>query len=222
MSLVEKITRNVMGALNDLVDKTANTGREARQLVRDLGEKISATEQSYIDVKATVTLLTNTRDAAQNDANKWEDNAKKAIKKDDEELARKCLEKKQLYDTKAKGYQNQIDVMKPQVELLSQQLDSLRSKHEEMSNNTDLLEARSESAQAQQKASTIISGITNDNITGEFDRLEKNVAKEEARSQAMVEEANKRSGKDLLAAVEDLDKKDSIDEALAKLKREAA
>ena len=52
----------------------------------------------------------------------------------------------------------QIDAMKPQVDLLEHQLEALHAKHEEMSNNTDLLEARSETAKAQQTAGAIISG----------------------------------------------------------------
>ena len=36
--LITKIARNISGAVNDLVDKTANTGREARQLVRERGQ----------------------------------------------------------------------------------------------------------------------------------------------------------------------------------------
>jgi phage shock protein A len=216
--LISKIARNISGAVNDLVENTANTGREARQLVRDLGDKIAATEQAYIDVKANVVLLTNNRDSAQAESDKWQENAKKALKKNEEALARQCLEKKQEYDAKVKGCQNQIDAMKPQVELLDSQLEALRAKHDEMSNTTDLLEARSETAKAQQKASTILSGIASDDVTSEFERLDKKVSKDEARAKVMLEASDQRSGKALADSVAALDKKESVDEELAKLK----
>lgn len=221
MGIFEKISRNVTGALNDLLDGSADTGREARQLVRELGEKIETTEKSYIDVKANLKLLENNRDFNQKESNKWKENAQKALGKNDENLARQCLEKKQEFDTRAKSFQNQIDSMKPQIELLEHQLDSLRKKHDEMSNTTDLLEARSETAKAQQKATNIISGINTKDITSDFDRLTKNVSKEEARAQVMMENEDKKSGKDLIESLEALDKKDSVEDELAKMKAES-
>lgn len=220
-TLVEKITRLVSGRVNDMVEQSANTGVEARQLVRDLGQKIDATNDSYVDVKATYVLLQNNLKDSQAKSATWRDNAAKAVTKKDDNLARECLEKKHTYDTQAQGYQNQIDAMKPQVELLETQLKALQDKHEEMSNRTDLMSARSETAQAQQKASSIIGSIASDNIGGEFDKLDKTVKKQEARAQVMMSSADQATGKDLQDSVDALDKKQTIDDELAQLKAAA-
>lgn len=216
--ILNKLARNVTGAVNDLIDNNANTGREARQLVRDLGEKIGATESAYTDVRANIVLLENSRNSEQKESDKWKDNAQKALQKSQEDLARQCLEKKQEHDAKVKGYQNQIDTMKPQVELLEHQLEALRNKHDEMSNSTDMMEARSETAKAQQKAGAIISSINSDSITSEFDRLDKNVRKEEAKATAVSAMADQHTGKALSDSIAALDKKETVDEELASMK----
>lgn len=216
--IIGKLLRNLTGSLNDLVDNTSNTGVEARQIVRDLGEKIAATEKSYIDVKATYVLLQNNLKDAQAESDSWKQNAQKAVDKKDDDLARQCLDKKHGFDSQAKSYQNQIDVMKPQVDLLEHQLDALKEKHEEMGNQTDLLAARSDTAKAQQKAGQIISSIASDDLTSDFSTLEKNVSKDEARAQAVMGIADKASGKDLTDSLAALDKKQTIDDELASMK----
>jgi phage shock protein A len=215
--IVDKIVRNVIGSVHDIVDNTSDAGTEARQIVRELDDQITKTESSFIDVKATYTLQQNALKAAQDESEKWKSNAQKALDKGDEALARQCLERKAVFVEKANTLKATVDSLKPQVDTLEAQLNALKAKLFQMDSKSDLIEARSDVAKAQQKAATIIDGIGNSNLTSDFDALENKVKKSEARARVMSEQANAKSS--LENAVNSLDTAVSIDDELASMKK---
>jgi len=216
MSIFEKIARAVKGTVNDALDKTADAGRDARQIVRDLEDQIGHVQQAMLDVRAENEVLKQKNTKQQAEVDKWANAAAKAVKAGDDNLARECLTKKSEANTLLQTYTDQLAKFQPTVDQLNKHLADLVAK-KELANRTDLIAARSEMADAQTKAATVISGIGGSSAIADFDKLEDQVAKKEARANAATEMADEQTGKSLDDRVAALGNT-SIDDELAALK----
>ena len=217
MSIFDKIANTFKGAVNDAIDSTADAGRDARQIVRDLEDEIGKVEQAMLDVRAENEVLKQKGAKQSAEVTKWADAAGKAVKASDDGLARECLTKKAAAVTLLNTYTEQLAKFEPTVKQLNTHLVDLRTKKEELANRTDLIAARSGMADAQTKAATVISGIGGNSRINDFDKLEEQVAKKEARANAATGMADEVSGKSLEDRVAALGGT-NIDDELAALK----
>ncbi|WP_199031394.1 PspA/IM30 family protein [Ralstonia sp. ASV6] len=88
---------------------------------------------------------------------------------------------------------------------------------------TELIEARSQVAKAQETAAAVITNIgSTRNLANDFGKLEDGVLKQEARAAAATRIADQDSGKSLQDRVDALGKATSIDDRLAALKKSIA
>ena len=220
MSLFEKIARTFKGVVNDAVDNTADAGRDARQIVRDLEDQIGKVEQAMLDVRAENEVLKQKRDKQQAEVNKWLTAATKAAATDDN-LALECLTKKAAATALLQTYTDQLAKFEPTVNQLNQHLLDLRAKKNDLADRTDLIAARSEMADAQTKAATAMSGIGGGSLVTDFNTLEEQVAKKEARAAAAVGMSDEITGKSLEDRVAALGNT-SIQDELAALKAHPA
>lgn len=217
MSLLEKISNIIKGALNDAVDSAADAGRDARQIARDLKEQIQTAEQAMLDVSAEHALMAQKVAKDLEEVKRWTDAAQRSVDKSDDNLARDCLVKKADANKLLQTHQAQLEKYTPSVAQLKAHLNDLRVQLADIESRTDLIVARSEMANAQEHAATIISGIGGNNRLEEFNRLEQSVDKKEARANAATALADERSGKSLNDRVAALDSS-NIDDELAALK----
>jgi phage shock protein A len=197
MSIFEKLSHTFRGVVNDALDKSADAGRDARQIVRDLEEQIGKVEQAMLDVRAENEVLKQKRDKQQTEVDKWVTASTKAVNAGDDGLARECLTKKAAAVTLLQSYKDQLAKFEPTVQQLNQHLLDLRAKKNELADRTDLIAARSEMADAQTKAATAMSGIGGGSLISDFDKLEEQVAKKEARATAATNMSDEISGKSL-------------------------
>lgn len=217
MSIFEKISNTLKGVVNDAIDKSADAGRDARQIVRDLEDQIGKVEQAMLDVRAESEVLKQKRDAQQAEVDKWAGASAKAVKAGDDDLARECLIKKASATALLQTYTDQLAKFEPTVKQLNQHLLDLRAKKNDLADRTDLIAARSEMADAQTKAATAMSGIGGSSLVSDFDKLEGQVAKKEARASAAIGMSDEITGKSLDTRVAALGNT-SIDDELAALK----
>lgn len=104
MSILDRISRLLAGTANDALDKLADPGRDARQIVRELDDQIGKANSSLLDAEAEYVLLRGKKDAADADASKWQGSAERALSGGDEGLARECLAKVEQAEKLASGY----------------------------------------------------------------------------------------------------------------------
>ena len=218
-SLFDKVSTQLKGFLHDTADNMEDAGRTARQLVRDLDNAIGQAEEQIVSVRAEFNLITSKRDAEKAEVDKYVAYAKKAVDKNDDELAKEALAEKSKHATQLAAYQAQLDAFKPNMDHLEEQINKLRAKKEEMERKTDLIEARSATAEATDKAASILGGIgTQASAAEKFDRLEGKVAKQEAEANARAQMAAARNGDALKDKFAALDAPSSVDDELAALK----
>lgn len=217
MSFWKKLTRLVSGNANDALDASFDPGTEARQIVRERAESIATAESALTDVLATYEVLLSKCFHAKKEVDKWQTCAITAVDRDDQQLARDCLEAKRKAQQQVELYEAQIHQIEPQVRALEKQVDDLRAEHQRQVSEVDVIQARSDVSRASQKASETISGIGNSNLSGDFDRIRDTVLKQEAKAKVMADRADQTSGKSLENRVKNLSDTKSVDEELAEL-----
>lgn len=217
--ILDKLSRTIKGLANDALDAVADPGRDARQIVRELEEQIRQAESALLDVKAEFELMLSGKEKTAQEVARWDALARQAISGGDDSLARECLARKQQFSTTLQRETEQLAQYEPSVRELESRIDELKHKHEEMQQKIELLEARSHMATAQEKAATAISGIGGDSLIADFDKLETQVEKQEARASAASSMAQVQKGEDLEQRVKALQHSD-VDDELAKLKAE--
>lgn len=214
-----KLWRFITGKTNDAIDKVANdAGTEARQIQREYASQIATAESSLIDVKATYEVLQGKKTTAEAEVKKWADAAQVAVNRDDDALARECLEAKKRAATQLGLIQDQIDAMEPQLTALEERIDELQAESNAMANEVDVIQATSDVNKASQKAAATLTGIGSKNLKGDFQSVRDRVAKDSARTKAVTERADKNSGKALEKKVAALTTASSVDDELAALK----
>lgn len=187
MGLFDRISRVVRANLNDLVSKAEDPEKVLEQAVIDMNEDLiqlrQAVARTIAEQKRTEQRLA--QDSAE--AKKWEDRAKLALTKGDDNLAREALTRKKSFSDSATTYQNQLSQQKATVETLRRNLVALEGKISEAKTKKNMLQARAKAAQANEELQKTLGGIDTSGAMGAFERMENKVLDLEARSQALGE-----------------------------------
>lgn len=220
MSILDRIGRILAGTANDAIDKLAEPGRDARQIVRELEDQIEKANSSLLDAEAEHEVLRGKMDKADADAAKWQGSAERAMAAGDEGLARECLVKVEEAATVAKGYAATVENFEKTLTDLRARIQDLKHRKDNYAQRTDLIEARAHVARAQETAAAAITDIgSTRNLATDLNKLEDGVLKQEARAAAATRIADQDSGKSLQDRVDALGKATSIEDRMAALKR---
>jgi phage shock protein A len=215
----ERLGRAIKGVANDTLDSMADPGRDARQITRDLEEKITQAEEALLDVRGEYELLRSKRGQAAKEVEKWDAAARRALAAGDESLAKECLAERKRAQKELDGYAEQLGRFEPTVLEIEERLRGLRSKKEELERRADLIEARTAVAESQEKAAKILGGVGDESLLNDFQKLEDQALKQEARANAASRMSDERTGKSLEDRLQALGQS-AIDDDLAALKKE--
>jgi phage shock protein A len=214
MGLLDRLGRVVRANLNDLVSKAEDPEKVLEQAVIDMQEDLVQLRQAVARAIAEQrqTEQKSIKEAAE--ANKWEQRAKLALSKGDENLAREALKQKKAYADTAEVLKKQFDQQTVQVDTLRRNLIALESKISEAKTKKNMLQARAKAAKANEDLQRTIGGIDTGSSMAAFERMEEKVLQMEAKSQAIGE----LGGTGLEAEFAKLEAGSDVDDELAMLK----
>lgn len=187
MGLLDRIGLLLRANLNDVVSKAEDPGKILEQTVNDMTEDMTQLRQAVALAIASQKRLEQQYLAAQGEANKWQQNAQKALQNDREDLAREALTRKNAQQNTATELKTQLDRQTTQVDILKKQLVALESKISEARTKKDMLKARINAAQATEKIGSMASKINANSSAAAFERMEEKVLMAEAKSGAVME-----------------------------------
>ena len=214
MPIFEKIRRIFNSNINDLLDRVEDPEKILNQLLEDMQHEL---KEVKIQVAAAI------RDANKFEAQykenlegaeKWEKRAIVFIQNGDDVRAKEALRRKRSAEELAEGFREQFEAQQESVSVLKDGLATLEQKIEEAKNKRALLIARQRRAEAERTIHQTVSGISDSSALNAFDRIEGKVLDAEAEAEALSEMRQP----SLEAEFDKLDKKDEIDDELAKLK----
>jgi phage shock protein A len=148
----------------------------------------------------------------------WQRKAELALSRDQEDLAREALKRKNQYATNAVTYRHQWEAQVEMVGKLKDQLRQLESKYQTALSQKDVLIARRRRAQAQAQVSKTISGMPKMDAASELDRMERKIRGEEAKASALAELGNDSLESQFAELEEDAGVEDELAALKAKVK----
>ena len=214
MGLFDRIGRVVRANLNDMVSKAEDPEKMLEQSITDMQEDLVQLRQGVAQAIAAQKRTEQQYNQSQGEASKWERNARLAIEKGDDTLARQALERKKTYAETANTLKVQLDSQKGQLDTLKRSLIALESKISEAKTKKDMLKARISAAKAQEQLQSTVGRLGNNNAMAAFERMEEKVMLQEARAQA----AGELVGNDLESQFAALEAGSGVDDELAALK----
>jgi phage shock protein A len=214
MGLFDRIKRVVGANVNDLINKAEDPEKMLEQAILEMQEDLVQLRQGVAQAIAAQKRTEKQYNDAVNEVNKWDRNARLAIQKGDENLARQALERKKSFNDTATALKTSLDQQNVQVDSIKKNLIQLESKISEAKTKKEMLKARITAAKAQEQIGSMARGMNSSGAMAAFERMEEKVLMQEARAQSTAELV----GADLETQFAQLEGSSDVDDELAALK----
>ncbi len=177
MGMFERISTVIKSNINDLISKAEDPEKMLNQIIEDMRQQIAEAKKGVIEVMAMEKRLEASYKKEMTEANKWQEKAKIALEKGDENLAREALVRKSEVAQRAEDYKTQWMSQKHESDQIQSALRKLVNKYEEAQRKKSLLIAKQKRAEAQKKVANTMSSISDNDAFSYFNRMEEKVEK---------------------------------------------
>ncbi len=215
MGFFDRLSRLLRANLNDLVSKAEDPVKILDQSVADMQNDLVKLRQAVAIAISSQKRLGNQADQTEGQVKGWYERAELALKKGDEALAKEALARRKTLQESADSLNKQLAAQEGQVERLKRSLITLESKIAEAKTKKDMLKARAQAAQAQQKLQSAVGNLDTNSSMAAFERMEDKVEALEASGQAAAELA----GADLESKFLELEGGNDLDQELNDLRQ---
>ncbi|KAK3278318.1 hypothetical protein CYMTET_13736 [Cymbomonas tetramitiformis] len=215
-NLFGRIGRVAKSYANSIVSSAEDPEKMLDQTVNEMQEDLVKMRQASAQVMASQKQLEAKYNQAQSTADDWYRRAQLALQKGDEELAKEALKRKKSFQENADGLKSQFAAQKAATDKLIGNTRLLEQKLSEAKSKKDTLKARAASAKTAQQVTDMVGGISTSSAMAAFDKMEEKVMQMEAEADASMAI----SSGDTLAAEFALLEADTVDDELAKMKKQ--
>ena len=218
MAIFSRLTDLLKANINDLIDRAEDPEKMVKQIIIDMEEQLQNAVQGLGSVMATERDMLKKLKAAQDESKLWEGRAKDALSSENEELAKKAIDKKLVADASVKQYQKMYNNISSQSEILREQVDLLKKKLNEARARQSMLIARDKVAEARQEVINAVGDLDSSGAFAKMDKMEKKIAEKEAQADAAFDISGMDDEED--DEFEEMESKQAADDELARLKKE--
>lgn len=214
MGLFDRVSRVVRANLNAAVSSAEDPEKILEQALIDMQEDLVQLRQAVASAIASQKRIQQQYNQAQTESNNWDQRARLALQKGDENLAREALNRKKVQAETAASLKTQLDQQTATIDTLKRNLIALEGKIAEAKTKKDMLKARASAAKANEQLQSTMGRLGTSSAMGAFERMEDKVLQMEARSQAAAELA----GADLESQFAALESGSDVDAELEAMK----
>ena len=201
--------------INEMLDRAEEPDKMIRQMIRDMEEAVGKATASVGTAVANNKRLERQCNDKQSQIDDWQRKAERAVESGDDELARRALERKSMFDKASADLAPALAESKQTAEQLREQLRELKTKLEEARTRQGALVARHQAAVARKRLAQSISGLGEDAFSS-FERFEQKVEESEAEAAAHAEINGEME--DIEKEIRQIDVDRSVDDELQALK----
>ena len=207
----------VRSHVNDLLEKAEDTRKTRGLMLEEMRQNVRHVKALIAGAIADLKLIEREIDAHGTEADRWEDKAVFALKKGEEDLARRALARKGEHIKKADLYREQIDTQQEIIDSLKSSLKTLETKLDTMRFQTAKLAAAESLGALQSTVSAMPPADTVLDTTAfdAYDRLVDRVRDLEVHAEALAELTQ---GDDLEQKFHELENSQKVEADLAVLK----
>jgi len=187
MALLDRVSLLLRSNLNDLLDRAEDPEKTIKQLILDMNNQLVAVRTQVAASIADENRLHQHYEENRDKAQEWEEKARLAVEKGEDELAKQALARRNTFQETADGFHAQWQEQTAQVTELKDALSKLQAKVQEAETKRDLLIARSRRAKAETSIRETLSGLDTTSAASDFERMEDKVEQQEARANALTQ-----------------------------------
>jgi phage shock protein A len=184
MGLFRRVKTMILADLHKLIDQWEDPIAMSKQYLRELEEHIhqghQALTQQILAEQRYETLIAQTKAIIEKRARQ----AKLALERNEEAIAKLALREKLLYEKKLSAYEQQYETVKEKTAHVKEQLKQLQEKYEELSAKQLELIARANAAKALKQMDTTLASFQPDHALRGFARMEERILALEAEATA--------------------------------------
>ena len=218
MAIFSRLTDLLKSNINDLIDRAEDPEKMVKQIIIDMEEQLQNAVQGLGSVMASEREMLKKLKESQDESKLWEGRARDALKSDNEELAKKAIDKKLEADTSVKQYQKMYDNISSQTKILREQVDLLKNKLTEARARQTMLIARDKVAEARKEVISAVGDLDSSGAFAKMDKMEKKIAEKEAQADAAFDISGMDDEED--DEFEEMESKQAADDEMARLKKE--
>ncbi|MBN1639026.1 MAG: PspA/IM30 family protein [Ignavibacteriales bacterium] len=217
MGLFSKFVDIIKANINDLLDKAEDPEKMIKLMIVEMQEAVVKATSALAQAMGNRNRLQQQYLAAEKQAEHWQQQARLALEKGKEDLAREALNKKVISESNAAQFKAMYESAEKDTAKLKEQVDQLKQKLEEARMKESMLIARSQTAKAKKEIAKKVGGL-DQNSFAKFDKFEEKIIKIEAEAEAFSEMADAETK--VRDQFRELEKEGKVDEELEKLKAE--
>lgn len=207
---------DINGLLDGLEDPIAMLNEYSREMEQEMAQAQKALSRQIFVENKQASLIFETK----NILAKRTRQAKLALEKEEEEIAKLAVQEKLNYENHLGLYQQQYDAIKGQTQLLKEKLKELQEIYNELQHKKVLLAARANVAQSIKQIQNVTASFQTDTILRGVARAEERILLMEAEVQASNQFTNAMAGHDF--TIKNYVNEEEINKELERLKAKEA
>lgn len=223
MSFFSRLFRIGKANANAALDKLEDPVKMIEQILRELENDVAKVTAAVTTQLAVEKRFERELKEAIDTVEKRDQQARKAMERGEEDLARQALIDKKRFADKRDALQANYDRAKATSDKLRKQLQDMKDKVQEMKTQKGTLIAQAEAAKATSRINKTMSGVGSNNLTDSFARMEEKIQQMHDEAEAAHELANE--GKSLDEKFDEMfknAKEQDIEDELAALRAEVS
>lgn len=196
MGIADRFFRVVQSNINGLLSNIEDPEKIIDQAVSDMQRDLLKIRQSYSDVSGAQKKMEKQRDTALNLSAEWYKRAQLALSKNDEELAREALSRRQIQIVLIEDLDKTMATQKNAIDKLYTSMTQLDSKINEAQRQKDTFIARARTAKTSVEVNDMLNGLSGagTNSMEAFERMKAKVESLESQAEVAGDLASSSSG----------------------------
>ncbi len=217
MAIFSRLSDLLKANINDLLDRAEDPEKMVKQIIIDMEEQLQKAVQGLGSVMASERGVQKKLKEFQAESGLWEGRAKEALRSENEELAKKAIDKKLTADASVKQYQKMYDDISSQTEILNEQVSILKIKLNEARARQTMLVARDKVAEARKEVIDAVGDLDSSGAFAKMDKMEKKIEEKEAQADAAFDISGMDDKED--DEFEEIEKNKAAEDEMARLKK---
>ncbi len=210
----------VKGSITSVLDSLEDPERSLHQLLIDMEEQLDAAKRATARAMANEDRLRARIDGHRQDANRWEDAARRALAKLREADAREAMRRTEVATRQADRLAERLAAQEHDTTQIRESVVRLSEQLQDGRSRLQILQARIRQGEARRAMGKVLKGAEATNLQGEFDRLGERVELWAAEENAYLRLDDELTGRDFARRAENAAVDDAVDSRLEQLRAE--
>ena len=222
MQLTQRFTLLVKNRISSVLDSLEDPERSLNQLIVDMEEQLEVAKRAAAQAIANEDRLRSRIAKHREDAGRWQDAARRALVKQDEDDGREALRRAEIAERQARRLADELAAQEDDTAQIRESINRMHEQLRHSRSRLQVLHARLRQGEARRAMGKVMRGAETANLYGEFERLGERVELQAAEQNAYLRLGDELSGDDFRRRLENDEVDDSVEKRLARLRAEVA